>query len=404
MNAVIAGARIFDGEADQPLLDRAVWVRDGTIAAVGAAGDVLREAGDATVIDAAGATLLPGLVNMHVHLDLALPGDLEAVERLTPEGRALHMAGEARETLRAGVTTARLVGSAGHVDLALKRAIEHGRVEGPRIRTAGQILCCTGGHGWSEGREADGAAGFAQAVREQVRAGADLIKVAISGGMAGEHETEATPQLRDDELEAVIEVAHSWGRKVTAHAGPAGPIEHAVRMGLDGVEHGYQLTDQTCSLMVERGVCYVPTIVVTRCQEFFERHHVPSWMQERALGAGPRHWESLRLAIRHGVTIAMGSDMPPAAEFDGTSATVREMEFMEEAGMTPAQVLRASTSVPAAWLGLGDRVGRVREGYLADLLLVDGDPLRSVSALRDLRLVMQGGEVRWDRHSTLAPA
>lgn len=404
MNAVIVGARVFDGETEQPLVDQAVWVRDGRIAAMDAADMVLADAEEAAVIDAAGATLLPGLINMHVHLDLALPGDLEAVERLNPAERALHMAGEARQTLRAGVTTARLVGSAAHADLALKRAIERGQVEGPRIRTAGQILCCTGGHGWSEGRQADGAAGFSRAVREQIRAGADLIKVAISGGMAGEHETQATPQLRDDELEAVLEVSHAWGRKVTAHAGPAGAIEHAVGMGLDGVEHGYELTDQTCRLLVEHGVTYVPTIVVTRCGEFFDRHHVPSWMRERALGAGARHWESLRLAIRHGVTIAMGSDMPPAAEFDGTSATVREMEFMEEAGMTPAQVLRAATSVPAGWLGLGHRLGRVREGYLADLLLVDGDPLRSVSALRDLRLVIQGGEVRFDRRSAAVPA
>lgn len=397
MNAVIAGARIFDGDREQLLEDQAVWIREGRIAALGAADDVLRDAGDPVVIDGQGATLLPGLINMHVHFDLALPGDLEAVERLGPAERALHMAGEARATLRAGVTTARLVGSAAHVDLVLKRAVELGQVEGPRIRTAGQILCCTGGHGWSEGRQADGAAEFARAVREQIRAGADLIKVAISGGMAGEHETEATPQLRDDELEAVLQVAHAWGRKVTAHAGPAKVIERAVRMGLDGVEHGYQLTEETCRLLAERGVTYVPTIVVTRCGEFFDRHHVPSWMRERALSAGPRHWESLRLAIRHGVTIAMGSDMPPAAAFDGTSATVREMEFMEEAGMSPAQVLRAATSIPAAWLGMDDRVGRVRKGYLADLLLVDGDPLRSVSALRDLRLVIQGGEVRFDR-------
>ncbi len=400
MNAVIAGAHVFDGEADRPRLNQAVWVRGGRIAAVGVADDVLRDAAGATVLDGTGATLLPGLINMHVHLDLSLPGDLEAIARLNSAERALHMAGEARATLRAGVTTARLVGSGAHVDLALKRAVERGQVEGPRIYTAGQLLCCTGGHGWSEGREADGAAGFAEAVREQIRAGADLIKVAISGGMAGEHETQATPQLRDDELEAVLEVSHAWGRKVTAHAGPAGPIEHAVRMGLDGVEHGYQLTDQTCRLLVEHGVTYVPTIVVTRCREFFDRHHVPSWMRERALSAGPRHWESLRTAIRHGVAIAMGSDMPPAADFDGTSATVREMEFMEEAGMTPAQVLRAATSVPAAWLGLGDRLGRVREGFLADLLLVGGDPLRSVSALRDLRLVIQQGEVRFDRSAT----
>lgn len=394
---VIAGARVFDGDHDVVPTGQAVWVRGGRIAAVGPADEVLRRAGGATIVDAEGGTVVPGLVNLHVHFDLALPGDLEAVARLNLAERALYMAGQARETLRCGVTTVRLVGTAQHVDMALRRAVEQGQVEGPRIRTAGELICCTGGHGWSEGREADGAVGFAQAVREQIRAGADLIKFALSGGMAGEHETHVTPQLREDELRAVLEVAHGWGRRVTAHAGPAGAIAQAVRLGLDCVEHGYELDDEVCRLMVERGVTYVPTIVVTRCAEFFARHHVPDWMRDRALSSGRRHWQSLQTAIRNGVRIAMGSDMPPQAAFDGTSATVREMEYMEEAGMTPVEVLRAATSTGADWLGLGGQVGRVRPGHLADLLLVAGDPTRSVSALRELRLVLQSGVVRVDR-------
>lgn len=392
---VIAGARVFDGETDQAVEDQAVWTSGGRIRLVGDVDDVLAQAGTSVsqVVDGTGSTVLPGLVNMHVHFDLALPGDLQRIAELSPAALALHMAEEARRTLLAGVTTVRLTGSIGYVDFALRDAIDSGRSVGPRIRTAGHILCCTGGHGWRKGREADGPADFALAVREQIRQGADLIKLAISGGMAGEHEAVTTSQLRADELDAVLEVAHAWGRKVTAHAGPAGPIEDAVRRGLDCVEHGYELTDELCELLVEREVTYVPTIVVTRCKEFFDRHGVPGWMQDRALGWGPRHWESLRTAIRHGVEIAMGSDMPPHAEYDGTSATVRELEFMVEAGMTPYAALRSATSVPARWLGMAGEVGAVRAGAYADLIMVGGDPLADIAALRDLRMVVKAGDV-----------
>jgi imidazolonepropionase-like amidohydrolase len=393
---VIAGARVFDGEGTSLLDGLGVWIRHDRIRAVGPVDDVVRDAraeGGSEVLDLAGGTLLPGLVNMHVHFDLALPGSLEAVAGMAPAARALHMAEQARATLMAGVTTVRLVGSSDHVDMALRDAIDRGAVPGPRIRTAGRLICCTGGHGWRGGREADGASGFAAAVREEIRAGADLIKFALSGGIAGEHEAITTAQLRGDELDAVLEVAHAWGRKVAAHAGPAGPLEDAVARGLDCVEHGYELTDELCALMVRREVTYVPTIVVSRCAEFFERHRVPAWMRDRALNAGPRHWQSLQAAIRAGVEIALGSDMPPPAEYDGTSATVRELEFMVEAGMTPHAALMAATTVPARWLGMAGTVGAVREGALADVIAVDGDPLADVSALRRLRLVMKGGDV-----------
>lgn len=397
---VIAGARVFDGRSDRAAENQGVWTSGGRIRRVGPTDDVLREAtvtGTPRIVEANGDTVVPGLVNMHVHLDLALPGDLARVAMLNDAELALHMAEEARLTLLAGVTTVRLTGTYNHIDFALRNSIDGGRTLGPRIRTAGQLVCSTGGHGWQRSLEADGPAEFARAVREQIKHGADFIKLALSGGMAGEHEKVTTSQLREDELDAVLEVAHAWGRKVTTHAGPAGPTLEAVRRGIDCVEHGYELTDELCRLMIEREVTYVPTITVTRCREFFERHNMPRWMQDRALAWGDRHWESLENAIRHGVTIAMGSDMPPHAEFDGTSATVRELEFMVEAGMTPQAALVAATSTGARWLGLEDEIGCVGEGAYADLLLVQGDPLADISAMRDLRMVLKDGRPVLDR-------
>ena len=179
--------------------------------------------------------------------------------------RASEMAGAAARTLGAGVTTVRLVGETDYLDIALRRAVEAGDVPGPRIFTACHALCCTGGHGWdADAMEADGADGFARATRLQLRAGADLVKVCISGGIAGEHEQIDTPQLTDDEMRAVIETAHAWGKQVTAHAGSSATVQAALALGLDGVEHGYSLDEETVRLMAERGTWYVPTITVSR--------------------------------------------------------------------------------------------------------------------------------------------
>ncbi len=393
---LLTGARIFDGRSEQLRDGLDVLVdADGVIAGLGATGTL--DAGDARVIDLAGRILSPGLINMHVHLGLALPGTAgaEIASKGDPD-LLLVMADSARRTLHAGVTTARLVGESRYLDFALRRGIDAGIIAGPRLYTAGHALCCTGGHGWeSDALEGDGADDLRRLTRLQIRHGADLIKVCISGGIAGEHEQIDTPQLTDDEMAAVIQTAHDWGRKVTAHVGPSETLRRAIELGLDCVEHGYELTREVTDLMSERGVWYVPTITVSRCEEFFDAQGVPTWMKERALGAGPRHWESLENAIASGVRIAMGTDMPPAADFDGTTATVREMEFMVDAGMTSLDVMRSATSFAAELLGADD-LGVVEVGARADFIATDADPTADVAALRGIDWVMQGGAVLRD--------
>lgn len=393
---LLTRARIFDGRSAQLRDGLDVLVdADGVIAGLGATGTL--DAGDARVIDLAGRILSPGLINMHVHLGLALPGTAgaEIASKGDPD-LLLVMADSARRTLHAGVTTARLVGESRYLDFALRRGIDAGIIAGPRLYTAGHALCCTGGHGWeSDALEGDGADDLRRLTRLQIRHGADLIKVCISGGIAGEHEQIDTPQLTDDEMAAVIQTAHDWGRKVTAHVGPSETLRRAIELGLDCVEHGYELTREVTDLMSERGVWYVPTITVSRCEEFFDALGVPTWMKERALGAGPRHWESLENAIASGVRIAMGTDMPPAADFDGTTATVREMEFMVDAGMTSLDVMRSATSYAAELLGADD-LGVVEVGARADFIATDADPTADVAALRGIDWVMQGGAVLRD--------
>jgi imidazolonepropionase-like amidohydrolase len=315
------------------------------------------------------------------------------------------MADGARRTLATGVTTVRCVAEKDHADFALRRAIEQGRVPGPRIFTAGRALVCTGGHGHegSDTLECDGADAFRRGTRAQIRAGADLIKVMISGGIAGEHERIDTPQLAEAEIAAVLETAHAWGRKVTAHAGPAPVIEQAVRLGLDCVEHGYQLTEPVVRLMAERGTHLVPTLIVTRCGEFFDELGVPQWMQRRSLDAGPRHVQSYQLALAAGVPIMLGADMPPFWPTEGTTATIRELEHLVAFGLEPLAALRAATTVPARWLGADADIGTVEPGKYADLIAMDADPTRDVSALRGVRWVMKGGAVVRNDRTGLHP-
>lgn len=391
----VVDARVLDGVA--PLRDAAVWVRGDRIAAVGPARDVLAEAGrDHRRVDLGGAFLTPGLANMHTHLSLSLPGQGgDTVKGLSPHDLAFYMADGARRTLLCGVTTVRCVAEKDHADFALRRAIAAGRTTGPRVFTAGRALVSTGGHGHegSDTLECDGADGFRQGVRSQVKAGADLIKVMISGGIAGEHEDIDTRQLFTDELTAVIETAHAWGRKVTAHAGPAPVIAEAVGLGLDCVEHGYQLTAEVVAAMAARGTALVPTLLVTRCKAFFDELGVPEWMQQRSLGAGPRHLESYALALEAGVEVLLGSDMPPFWDFEGTNATVRELEHMSDSGLGPARALYAGTLGPVRWLGAEADLGTVEPGKYADLIAMDADPLESASAFRGVRWVMSGGRV-----------
>jgi imidazolonepropionase-like amidohydrolase len=395
---VLINANVFDGCGAGVLQDRYVLVRDGEVAEIGPSGSA-PEPEDAVIIDLQGSYVMAGLFNMHTHFSLTLPGKLaHAVQAMSPHELALHVAAGARQTLQCGVTTVRCVGESDHVEFAVRSAIAEGRAEGPRILSAGRGLVCTGGHGHEAPStlECDGPDGFVRGTRAQIKAGADLIKVMISGGIAGINETMDTVPLTPEELAAVIFTAHAWGRKVTAHAGPARIIEQAVEQGLDCVEHGYQLTPAVAQQMHDRGVALVPTLSVTRCGDFFDSLDVPAWMQERSLRAAPVHEESYRLALAAGVAVMLGSDIPPFWQTEGTSATVRELEHMEAFGLSAHDALLAATRVPAAWLGIDEEVGSVEPGKRADLIAMREDPTAGVSALRTLHWVMKDGTVYRD--------
>ncbi len=394
-DAVLVNLQLIDGIEPRAREGAALVIEAGRITRITTPAEAT-SGWRGTVHDLGGAFVMPGLINMHTHFSLSLPGPGgDAVSALDAHELALHMADGARRTLLSGVTTVRCVAEKGGADFALRRAIAAGRVAGPRIYTAGRALCCTGGHGHEtdDTLECDGPDAFTRGVRSQITAGADLIKLMISGGIAGEHEEITTPQLTREEMAAAISTAHAWGRKVTAHAGPAAVIAEAVELGLDGVEHGYELTPEVARSMAERGVALVPTLVVTRAGAFFDDLGVPAWMQERSLAAGPRHQESYHYALEAGVEVLLGSDMPPFWDFEGTSAVVRELEHMQAGGLAAPDVVRAATAAPARWLGAAGDTGTLQPGAWADLIAMPGDPTADISALRGMELVMRAGVV-----------
>ena len=392
----ITGGSVVDLDGGAPLRDAVILIEGERIAAIGAAGDVAVPP-DAGVIHVAGAWLIPGLMNMHVHLGLKLPGKMAFELANETEGElTLRMAHSARQSLEAGVTTIRLPGDDRHGDLALKKAIEKGQTHGPRIFSAGETLVITGGHGSEAGVEYyDGPDELIKAARREISAGASWVKILISGGIATDGGGIAKALMTPAEIGAVIDAAHRFGAKVAAHSGSPQATIVAVDAGVDSIEHGYFLDRPTLRKMKRAGTWLVPTIVVSQpaTAPFFERIGSPPWYLDRRDSVGKEHWRALEIAIEEGVNIALGTDQLPHEPNDGTIATAREAQYYVEAGMTPLQALRAATIEPARMLVADAEIGSLEVGKYADILAVPEDPTEDIKALRDIRFVMKGGRI-----------
>jgi imidazolonepropionase-like amidohydrolase len=394
MTALVGGTVVATDGAPS-IRNATVLISGDRIVQVGPADSISLPAGTQTIA-MNGKWLIPGLMNMHVHLGLKLPGAAgDSLVDETDTEEVLRMAGNARRSLLSGVTTVRLVGEDHGTDFALRRAIERGEVIGPRIKTAGEVIVPTGGHG---SLEADGPYGLARAVREQIKQGADWIKIAISGGISDPQGDISAAPMTDEEMSVLIEVAHRNGIRVTAHNGSNEAARQALRFGIDGFEHGYHLKLDVLKDMKAKGVWLVPTIVVTQpgALEFYRKIGSPGWYLERVKSTGADHWEMLRNAIRLGVKIALGTDQFPFEPNDGTTATVAEAELYVKAGMTPLQALQAGTAKAAEMLQMGSDLGSIGIGKLADIDALGADPLKDVHALRTVDFVMKGGVVYRD--------
>jgi imidazolonepropionase-like amidohydrolase len=305
----------------------------------------------------------------------------------------LRCAANVERHLRAGVTTIRDVGSTYGLAVDVGRAIATGVLRGPRVVAAGRAVAMTGGHAHYLGKEADGADGVRRAVREELKAGADCIKVMASGGVYGSREEVGSPQLTVEEMRAAVEEAHKAGRKVTAHAYSTQAITNALDAGVDCVEHGSFLSGDDAERMRRDGVFLVPTLsVYDAMYSAGAELGTPEYIQRKTKVVRDASRAALRTALEAGIPLATGTDCGAPGHPHG--ALAHELELMVEYGATPMQALVAATAAAAELLDLADEVGTLEPGKRADVVAVGEDPTVSIGALRDVRLVVLGGVAR----------
>jgi imidazolonepropionase-like amidohydrolase len=401
---LVHSGSLIDGLAATPRKEMTIVIDGDRIAAV-QTGYTAPAAGD-TVIDLKSATVMPGWIDCHVHLDQQSSATSYS-ERFTmnPGDWALQAAFFAKKTLRAGFTTVRNVGDHDNSTLALRKAVNAGWVEGPRIFTAGKSIATTGGHAdatngvnfrlMGDPGPLDGVINGAdearKAVREHYKEGVDLIKITATGGVMSLATNGVNAQFTPEELHAIVETAHDYGLKVAAHAHGTEGMKRAVEAGVDSIEHGTFMTDEIIALMKQHGTYYVPTISAGRF--VVEKAKVPGYfpavVATKALLVGPLIQATFQRAAQAGVKIAFGTDTAVSAH--GENA--QEFVYMVEGGMSPMQAIQSATAEAAKLLGQEKNLGTVEPGKFADLVAVPGDPLADIKLVRQVSFVMKGGVV-----------
>lgn len=380
---------VLTGTGGKGIPNGAVLVEDGRIAAAGPRAALERRAKGANVIDAPGTTVMPGMINLHVHLDSLCGPDFLTQALLISEANAVMVCVDsARRSLDAGVTTVRDLGTKYAAAIAVRDAIHKGWVPGPRILSAGVVVCMTGGHGWFIADESDGPEEMRKTVRRNLKRGADCIKVIATGGVLSPGVEVGNSQLDPDELEAGVREAHKAGRLVAAHAIGNQGIKNALRAGVDTIEHGCYLDDEAIKLFKKTGATYVPTL----CAPHFLHQHldeVPDYARRKTEQVYEAHRASFKRALRAGVTIAAGTDA--GTPFNNHEAFATELALMVKLGMSTEQAIHAATAGAARAAGLADETGTLEEGKAADLIAVDGDPRKDIKATARVKGVMSRG-------------
>jgi imidazolonepropionase-like amidohydrolase len=400
-------ARLIDGTGAVPLEKGAVLVERGEIVGIGREEEITCPP-EAEVIVAPSQTVMPGLIDTHVHLSTPAVKDRLAYEVKTPPAlKAFYIADNARRTLEAGLTTLRDAGSSAEC-IAVKRAIELGLVVGSRLLTSG-VVTMTAGHAdpamgkanWLIRPEdtADGVDEVRKRVREHVRSGFDWIKITTTGGVLSEGDESWWRNYTLEEIKAITDETHALGRRVAAHAHGREGIKNAILGGVDTIEHGIYLDDELLEMMVERGLFLVPTMTIGRAfQERAQEAGLPEGAIRKGNAVMEVVMENMARAHQVGVRLAMGTDCSGNLARAGENAW--ELELMVEIGMSPMEAIVASTGNAAQAIGLGEETGTLEVGKKADLILVDGDPLKDIGVLRQkerILLVMKEGEIVVDR-------
>jgi imidazolonepropionase-like amidohydrolase len=399
MRRVLTNATLIDCVTPRPIAGASVTIERGRIVEVldGSRSPDIRQA---EVVDLQGAYLLPGLWDVHIHPDYLASTGASVAEQTAIFGHRLMQA-----LTESGVVGVRCAGAAHFMDVAWKRAFDRGQYVGPRVFAAGYFLTTTGGHFLTSGhaRECDGPYGFVRAIREQIKNGVDHIKLNLTGGIMGPAwDRHSQSFLLPDELEAAFAICRQRGFRVMAHAASPETVRAAARLGAHSVEHGYAMDRESIESLRANGTWYVPTLAIThltpdQARDSWEKR----WVEERNLApdlchradaAADPHRECFRQALAGGLRMALGSDIRPLKD-----AALLELGLWVRDGATPWQALLAATRHAAELCGVGDELGTIEPGKVADLIVVAGNPLEQISNLRLLRLVLKDGRVVSDK-------
>jgi imidazolonepropionase-like amidohydrolase len=395
----VRAAKLLDVRSGRTLTDQVILIDDGVIRAVQPAAQA--DTKGYTVMDPGpNATVLPGLIDMHVHVTFPSEGNLADWTLASGPRAALIGAKNARTLLNAGFTAIRVVGSNHLADIALRDAIAAGDVPGPRIFAAGNSICITGGHcDFSVGfppemhqvgaGAADGPVNLVGKVREQVKFGADVIKITSTGGVLSRLTDPRFPHMTVEEIKAVTDTAHMLGRKVASHAHAAQGVKNSVLGGVDSIEHGHLMDDEAIQLMKQKGTYLVPTVYLCEWQMAnLDKSTFPEFNKRKMKMVCDVGVNNIKKAIEAGVKIALGTDTPVAPH--GTNA--REFATYVRLGMKPIDAIRTGTINAADLMGQADTLGALEPGKFADLIAVEGDPIADITLLQRVTFVMKNGQ------------
>jgi imidazolonepropionase-like amidohydrolase len=390
MGIVLANGRVVHGDPAVPPRIADILIREERIAAI---GDRREWDAAATVLDLGGRTALPGLIDLHVHLEYTgEPRSDEIAAADSPQRLIARMIGLAQRHLRRGVTTVRDLGAHEPEIFIVRDAIADGLVDGPRVLASGLVITPRNGHGRDLGALADTADEVRAAVRGRIEAGADTIKIVATGGVHTPGSDLMAAQYTEDELRAGIETAHAAGRTVGSHASNPAGMANAIRAGVDSIEHGIFLDDETAELMARHRTTFVPTLVATHLYEPNAGHPaIPDHVREKAALTVPAHRENFPRAVRAGVKLATGTDAGSTFVDHGLAAV--EVEILTRFGLSPLEAIAAGTRNAAEVIHLDGEIGTLEVGKLADLLVVDGDPTTMITDLQRVALVVRAGRV-----------
>ncbi len=403
-DTLIHAGRLIDGESDSAVTEMTVRVDGSQIEAI--ENGYVAAGPDDTVIDLKNHTVMPGLMDMHVHLTSQYTEDSRLNRFITNEADyAIDAVKYAKRTLEAGFTVVRNLGDAFNVTVALRKAIEDGDVAGPRVFSAGKSLATTGGHadptnGWASYIAGDpgprqgvvnGVDDVRKAVRQRYKDGADWIKITATGGVLSIAKSGENPQFTDEELVALLDTAADYGLRVAAHAHGTEGMKRAVIAGVASIEHGTFMDQEVMRLMKKNGTYYVPTMLAgawvaekSKIAGFF-----PDLVHPKAAAIGPVIKSTFAKAYKAGVPIVFGTDSGVSAHGDNA----REFALMVEGGMPPMEAIQSATSVAAKFLGIDDTHGTLRANKQADIVAVPGDPLDDIAAMERVSFVMKAGTI-----------